>query len=951
MEYRVLVNNEELTDYTIIPLTEQTTLDESLDQGYIKLSYTDKNEAYRPFTSVDITVTDEFSHERELNYFIASDNKTEIIANGKYNHELLLIEQSKWLERFLTGTKTVTNPLIHDYMSTTKTITFEHNYARPNGSIDQFIGYYEDNSGLEAPQLSGYELTLPTLQEWFDTNIKDNFAVNWTALESGELTIKNADTGTTITTITNKNQSFTMTLEDEITLEVSYWLYVSRSSGLQTTYFKDIFTFSTIDQLAPKPNKTITDAVNDLLATIETIRESETPRLTFNSEQATKYAQIDAPEFTLTGTLWEALKQIGSYIHAIPRLKGNVIYFDELGGNDKVSQDLSDYVSNTERFDIEQYATAIDSTIQNVVTRDDITEGVITDPVASEYRTPRTETGKVVIDQENMFIQTKYPIEQIVKVEVGYLSDGSVVGDITPYVYEATEYETLSSYQDTYPYAKAYAIRYTNGQKNITELNFKRANPVHPVFSRPAILNIISRVTGKQYSVFSSENLLKLQFRVTYIPISTERVKQKKQYIEDLGFDSVLPYNQSAQKISSTAYGEAMKGAIARMGNPEITKMYIFNDLTKIPKVGQLFDDEYYISVVKCEYYKDFVKCQIGLSKNFNKLNEYVGIKSEIRFYEISEKQAVDRQIIYEDYCVVGDLAETDKKFLITKDGILKLTRSFSGSDWYDPSVNAVIAQGDDNEPVILPVISYGLGNSMVFTFKYDDNYSAGEFVTRPDSVVQTQLRYTDLYGEIDTLELNYGALSNRSDVSGYNDSVTKGDALPKTTEIGDFTSYISTNGDGLVVKKDNREVLSITYQVHFVANRKSIILGEKLTKYLSLVRAEKQLSSPAVSMYILPREISKYDKKIDLTNATEIPNWFLAKLPADFEEYLQNPMTYDDFIGFSITNIQPYDVEASGKSWVLVDINNELIIGENVEITEGEAIEMPNFVFTRKIQ
>lgn len=946
MEYRVLVNNEELTDYTIIPLTEQTTLDESLDQGYIKLSYTDKNEAYRPFTSVDITVTDEFSHERELNYFIASDNKTEIIANGKYNHELLLIEQSKWLERFLTGTKTVTNPLMHDYTKTRKLTTYDR-YMALQSTNTQYVETKTNNSELYSPEETTFNMTLPSIADWRNQNGRKQLS-----LSQGTLTIKNLVNNTVIQTINSTSQSYTATITEPVQLQVSY-RYQESSAGAYVWY-EDIFVINVINQFGENPNKTITDAVNDLLATIETIRESETPRFTFNSEQATKYAEIDAPEFTLTGTLWEALKQIGSYIHAIPRLKGNVIYFDELGGNDKVSQDLSDYVSNTERFDIEQYATAIDSTIQNVVTRDDITEGVITDPVASEYRTPRTETGKVVIDQENMFIQTKYPIEQIIKVEVGYLSDGSVVGDITPYVYEATEYETLSSYQDIYPYAKAYAIKYTNGQKNITELNFKRANAVSQIFSKPAILNIIARVMNKSYSIieqlFGGENMLKLQFRVTYIPISTERVKQKKQYIEDLDFDSVLPYNQSAQKISSTAYGEAMKGAIARMGNPEITKMYIFNDLTKIPKVGQLYDDEYYISVVKCEYYKDFVKCQIGLSKNFNKLNEYVGIKSEIRFYEISEKQAVDRQIIYEDYCIVGDLADTDKKFLITSDGILKLTRSFSASDFYDPSVNAVIAQGDDNESVILPVISYGLGNSMVFTFKYDDNYSAGEFVTRPGSVVQTQLRYTNVYGEIDTLELNYGALSNRSDVSGYNDSVTKGDALPKTTEIGDFTSYINTNGDGLVVKKDNREVLSITYQVHFVANRKSIILGEKLTKNLSLVRTEKQLSSPPAKMYILPREISRYDKKIDLTNATEISNWYLQEIPADIEEYTQDPINYDDFIGFAFW-VDAEDVGANGKSWVFVDRNNELIIGENVEITAGEQIDMPNFTFTRKLQ
>lgn len=932
MEYKILINNEELTEYTIIPLNEQTTLDESLDQGYLKLAYTDKTSAYKPFTSVDIEVKDDFNNKRELNYFIASDKKTEIIASGTYTHEILLIEQSKWLERFLTGTKTVTNPLVHDYMSTTRAITFEHNYAKPNGSIDQFIGYYEDNSGLEAPQLSGYELTLPTLQEWFDTNIKNNFAVNWTALESGELTIKNADTGATITTITNKTQSFTMTLEEEITLQVSYWLYVSRSSGAQTTYFKDIFTFSTIDQLAPKPNKTITDAVNDLLATIETIRESETPRFTFNSTQATKYAQVEAPEFILTGTLWEALKQIGSYIHAIPRLKNNAIYFDELGSNEKVSQDLSDYISNVEQFDIEQYASVIDSTVQNIVNLDDMEEGATTEPFETGYRTPRTDTGVVQITAGNLFIQTKEPIEQIIKVEMGYLSDDTYVGDITPYVYESAEYDTLSSYANQYPYAKAYAIKYTVGQKNITALNFKRENAVSPIFENYAIVNIASKVTGKSVSfiknLISSENIQKLQFSVTYIPITEARLRQRKALKSQNAFESALPYNQSAQKISSIMYGEAMKGAIARLGNPEIVKMYILNDLSKIPKVGQLFDDDYYISVVKCEYYRDFVKCEIGLSKDYNKLNEYVGIKSEVRFYEISEKQATDRHINYEEYCVVGDEEETDGKSLITDAGLLQFSNMFEGAGLYN-QVSAVQVKGDNNTRVVLPVTSYGVGNSLVFTFHYDDNYSAGETVhTESGSRLQNQVRYTDVYGEIEKLDLIMGAFYEEP--YDYDDAVTKGDNYPLISEMGGNSRiYFNTDNDGIVIKKDNRETPKITYQIHFVSNRNGLIIGSGLARYSSLIRN----GQTNFKLYILSEKIPKFAKTINISNATEYAFTFA---PVVDEE--NKSVSLGSFYGMG------------GKAWAICQ-GDELIVGENIDMEFGNWVSFPTFTFTRRLQ
>ena len=48
-------------------------------------------------------------------------------------------------------------------------------------------------------------------------------------------------------------------------------------------------------------------------------------------------------------------------------------------------------------------------------------------------------------------------------------------------------------------------------------------------------------------------------------------------------------------------------------------------------------------------------KYSLGLSKDFNRWNEYVGIDNNQRFYEISEKQAIERYVNYEDYLVISD--------------------------------------------------------------------------------------------------------------------------------------------------------------------------------------------------------------------------------------------------------------------------------------------------------
>lgn len=972
MKYSVLIDEEELTDYAIIPISEQLALDDSLDQAFVKLKFTSKQNAYKPFTTVIVNISDDFSNTRQLSYFVSSDNKTEIVADGTYSHDLLCVEQTKWFERFLTGTKTVTNPLIHDY--TSAFTPMDVYVSRMSFYIGQQLSpeydYFYDNSYQDIIDLT-QQTTLQCLSplQW-----KNHMHPSGSVLSS-TLTI----------TIDGESREYTSSTAPLLTLKEGIYSFKYKFRTGDDFIEEDTFNISVIRTARQQSRKTITNAIDSLLATIETIKTNETPRFSLAPEQALKYSQIDSPEFTLTGTLWEALRQIGTYIHAIPRLKDGIVYFDELGGDEKVATKLTDYISSTEQFDIEQFASAIDSTVQNIVNLDDLDEGSVVEPFRVGYKTPRTETGTVQITTDNMFIQTKEPIEKIIKVEVGYLKNGDIVGDITPYVYEATEYDALSSYEDNYPYAKAYAIKYTVGRKNITELNFKRQNPTAQVFENYAIKNIISRVTGTPITVIDQifgdniGDLSKLQFRVTYIPITTARIKQKKPYVDDLAFDSSLAYNQSAQKVSSRAYGEAIKGAIARLGNPQITKVFMLNDLSLIPKAGQLYDDEYYVSVVKCEYYQDFVKCSLGLSKDFNKLNEYVGINSEERFYEISEKNAENRYVLYEDYCVVGHNEQySTKNFdtitvfqnnfsLITGDGIDEFKKIYSNY-----AIEVVDVMGQDSEGefyfnygFILPAVSYGVGNSSIFTFHYDDNYSAGEKVVIDsptllgDTILQNQLRYTDARGEIEYLSVVFCSIMS-TDVDTYEESWQTGNGLPRddTFNVG-FESMIDskiladTFPNDIVLKKDNRENIIFTYQIHYVCNDKNIVLGSLSYRNGLICKNNSDVVDDDFidNFYILNTTIPKYAKTIDISHATHISrnDLILQDNTVNISPAAGSQISSTRKVGFTIYKKQ--NVSWNAKAWAIALANGELIVGGNTGFeNDGTQEEIVSFEFVRKI-
>lgn len=1073
MKYKVLINEEDVTEYVPIPLSDQLALDKSLDQGFLKLSYTEKADNYKPFSKVDITITDDFGNERGLHYFVASDNKTEVIAPKKFNHELLLIEQTKWLERFLVGNRTSTNPLAHDYLANKRDVEIR--------KYNDYSEVYRTASFVKTPvKVEEGELILPTPEQWKTAS---------GGLERG-LTVDIYKNGTKIKTVTEQNGKVSVSKNEQATYLFSY----------QTTgnYFEE-FTINLIHELPPKPNKTITSVVNRILQVAETLRESETPRFVFDATQAELYKDTEAPEMAFSGTLWEVLEQIGDYLHSVPKLNGNIVYFEEFGRQDKVQADLKDYVSNIERFDIEQFGNAIDSTIQNIVNTDNETSGSVVEPFGVGYITPRTDSGQAVITQDNCFIPTKEPIEKIVKLEVGYLDQKDyktkVVGDITPYVYESAEYATLSSYSSAFPLSKKYAVKYTIGQKNITALNFKLPNAISDSFEEYSIVAILEKVTGKNIaSLFRLEDIRNLQFRITYVPMTEARLKQYKSRVQDNKFDSTLAYNQSATKISSVAYGEAMKGAIAKLGNPEITKVFLFTDLSLIPKVGQLYDEEYYVSIVKCEYYKDFVRCEVGLSKNFNRISEFVGIKNEVRFYEISERNFTKCYINYNDFCIVGDGFPEEYEYVKTVDGrfanktyyylfdgiyiegiapqiegwwqlvndkqlsqdvalvngkayyeqvvdesatfynqvlpkgnespvelgwyedvqkmerttdnipskaryylkdgetiaeyftfdkaeqfvfddvvyweinpqtlnlyeyllkfketntsllqsygLFKLQENFGGGrfEFGTQAPNAVkvtgYADGKAQKEAILPITKLAVGNSLAYTFKFDDNFSAGDKAGKQgESKVQFQQEYADLWGELDSIDIDIGYI-DQTGVFDFNFQTFEfnkklGDSLPSTEligKLGRFRNTFSTNGDKIVIMKDNREAPVFTYQVHFVTNNDKIVLGAGLTQTSQLVND----ADTNYKLYILGEKVPKFAKFVDVSNAIEVGDIALG-----------------ESFSFGVLKIKNMVANANGVAWAICQ-DNQVVIAGNEEVIEGQEIVLPTLTFVHKLK
>lgn len=627
---------------------------------------------------------------------------------------------------------------------------------------------------------------------------------------------------------------------------------------------------------------------------------------------------------------------------------------------------------------IDSYTAWLDSNAENLVNQLDKFSGVIVEPYDGGAKTVRTESMYVRINDDNMLIPTQYPIYTVDKLEYVYTDNGEVKSlNITPWLFEQSIYNTqLSSYAEQYPYSKAYGLYYTQGSKNIGGLNFIVDSAAFADFKDYAIVNVIRQASGNNSLPIAKEEFEgakypNMCFRVTYTPFYNVRVAQTKPYYKDFKRPAALIYNQQSNIVESRYYGENLKGAIARLGNIELSLTYRLYRLSDIPKAGQMYDKNYYISAVAVEYLPTCIKCTIGLSKDFNRLSAYIGINSEKRFSEVSQNQAVERNTLWREYIVIGKQETPDSTALIGSNMLSAIADTFTQSQGLK-QITCVTAWGTsfqsaDMNAVNLPVISSAFGNSISFSWAYEDNYSAGaishyENVTDgPKGYFQNNYPYADYYGRMYYYNFD---LELADDTPTADNLAEKGRKLPGATKAAPSRGYVSTVGKmPYILRKDNREILQCNFQIDFVTNLENFIIGSALASYCPAVRGSD--SSLRARLYVFDTELNKFTDHVEAFENVNLSDMDSAEVS----------VTMGD--GYFTVNAEAFPVtetgNTNGKSWAIItqqtitsteEVEDEkgsvstqsnvyggdLLIGQNIEVASGQSFTPIYFTKKRDI-
>lgn len=641
------------------------------------------------------------------------------------------------------------------------------------------------------------------------------------------------------------------------------------------------------------------------------------------------------------------------------------ISYDMFASNESSDIQYMAYTDKGQQHVIESYLGWIDSTAENLINQLDKFSGVVVEPYAGGAKSVRTENLYVRIEEDNMLIPTQYPIYTIEKLEYVYETDGQLQSvDITPYVFEKSEYDgRLSSYDGAYPYSKMYALYFTQGGKNIAGLNFKApaASSASGAFKEYAITNILREATGNNSLTLNYPTMC---FRVTYTPFYNARVGQTKANYKDFKRPAALIYNQQSNVIESRAYGENLKGAAARLGNTEVSLTYSLRTLSEIPVAGLKFNKNYYISAVATAIYPTLIKSTIGLSKDFNRISQYIGVSSVKRYYEVSRTQAVERNTLYREYVVIGN-QETPDEDTLTGNRMLELIAAlFSPPSTALGPVTNVVAwgssyKGDSNTVVNLPVISSAFGNSISFSWTYEDNYSAGAFAQYQSNgnisgYFQQSLPYGDYYGRLYYYNFDLQFAGQAPTVANYEQI---GQSLPKGNIPSASSGIVSTIGKTpYVMRKDSREALQVNFQLDFVTNLENMIIGSALASYCPAVRGTDASLQPR--LYVFPDELNKFTDHVEAFQNIKLSD--LPSVPVNVS--VQN--------GYLVINAGA--MPANGKSWAIVTAQSEntfpvesedggqttqttyfggdLLIGQNIEVVSGQAFAPIYFTLKREI-
>lgn len=544
---------------------------------------------------------------------------------------------------------------------------------------------------------------------------------------------------------------------------------------------------------------------------------------------------------------WEILLEIGKYIHAIPYIEFGendrfMVRWRYLGQTEKAN-DVAQTMSIFNSKSIENYVGAVNSYVTNMIQRGGEVE---------EYLAPKSESEDYLVYNDVAVIKTSKPIIEISALEIICANDGTgyTEGDtanILDYVFEQSVYELLEVVANIKP-NKGLGIYYNLGENVIRGLNYQLPSiNVGDGDTEYAIKRIIGTALG--ITPASNWQYIKINDFIFHIKYKTKESVRSEQSRPDLRKYLInseyeqFPHhkqfnNQQDISVDSIKMGNQVYGKLIRTGNTDIKTTEWNSAISFIKRAGQLVDirgNIYYVAKATHKFYQGYVVTEVTYSKDYNQLSEIIGIPSEPRFYEISERNIIDRDININEHLLLG----TNYKINILDSSVWHNLNEllFNGAPYPKyaltqlkndiDNIDSTIGLNSFSKAFIHPLSAYSMRNTLTLRWEMADNFSAGDRVERATGYYKDSGRQTDTeYSKL--IPTQYCDMYGRADLMDFAiiddlDNYSKGKDLVRNFPLCPYRFYPQTPTQNLHDISNNTYFQNINYKTNASSTSKTI--------------------------------------------------------------------------------------------------------------------------------
>jgi hypothetical protein len=541
------------------------------------------------------------------------------------------------------------------------------------------------------------------------------------------------------------------------------------------------------------------------------------------------------------------------------------------------------YKSYHEVAELEDYVAGIQSDAKNVL------KPLRYSPFKDGWKGVRSsDIGKQTTS--NILYECEDEIERPIKVLVKGLAsrnaDNTITyseddeTDITERVVNYLYYQTLSNEKDvSYPTGKITlrkhnTLYYTQGSRNIEGFSYL-GEDLDQIVGNPNVVRAWVETILAVRSVESGELItrngtqseddeglegdIKLRLQVTYQNITETSARVYKDDLSGFEQETVKYINASANINESKALGDYLQLIVNRLGGTKTIISGVVDSEDELPALGDIDSNGKVYTVIKTTH-GDRIKYDITLVQDYNVISSYIGIKSRLRFEEVSSSDSVKRFIRYSSKFIFTPTQETFSTRIIDSQDILAslFGDSTQGVNYAYLEFNH---SNGNTAKVHASVDSYAIGKTIELQITMKDNYSAGlqrymETISSSDVYMNRDVSYTDYYGKVNDIAM-YVYYDNTAFTNAEEELYPQATSNKGNTLFTVITDYID---------KDAREQPAFLIEIATMSEDPQMRVFNGFARYNKIVEGDDSIRTG-----LLLYEPRPNAKLVDLTRVVDM--------------------------------------------------------------------------------